>query len=121
MSTGVTTGNNFSPEQIIVLDLLADGVSCQDAATAVNIIPGTISRWKRNKQFTDAIVERARDKLKESLPDLYKIAVDTAKKGSATHLKIILDHLDNLEALSSKNSDYNITFTWDNNVNNPEV
>jgi transposase len=109
---GTTVGDNFSPDQIEAIELMADGMLCEDVAQRLNVQPCTISRWRRNNQFMEAIVSRAREKLRDKLPTMYRVAANRAEEGSHAHLKIILDHLDNLETLASRNQDYNITFTW---------
>jgi DNA-binding CsgD family transcriptional regulator len=109
---GVIVGKLFTQKQLQAIELLATGEhSNQDVAAAVKVTPSTISHWKQNYQFIDAIIRRAREMLKEALPDLYMAGVKQAKTGSAPHLKIILDHLERLENLRSDTG--TIVFKWE--------
>lgn len=108
---GTLNGNNWSTEQIHAIELFADGKNCKEVAEEVGVIPGTISRWRRNPQFIEAIIDAAKIRLRGELPELYSVAVSKAKAGSHPHLRIILDHLDNLE--KSRRSTGELTFTWD--------
>lgn len=113
-SRGVTVGKKFNARQLRAIELFAIGsYSCQDIASDIGVTNKTISVWRRNSQFMDAIITRAREILKESLPELYNVALDESVKGSPQFLKIILDHLDKLEATKAMKSDSTITFKWD--------
>lgn len=123
MSTqrGVTAGNDWSEPQAKAIEMLADGALCKDVAEAVNVNVSTISKWKRNPQFIDAVVSAAKDNLRAELPSMYKAAANKAKAGNHNHLRIILDHLDRLEEMSKQSSEKSITFKWEVHGDNDSV
>lgn len=117
---GVENGKKWSPAQLAAIELFAAGAhKCQEVAKEVGVNPTTISNWRKNYQFIDAILVRAREMLRERLPDLYNSGVNEACKGSSAHLKIILDHIEKLENIRSEVADHMITFKWEDNGNNP--
>lgn len=110
---GTCVGNDFDEKQILAIDLLAEGYNMTQVAEQIGVSLSTISRWKNNPSFMNAIVEKAREILKMELPSIYKAAIAGAKKGSAQHIKILIDHLDNLEKQAVDLTGKQITFTWD--------
>lgn len=115
---GTHVGNNFDEKQIIAIDLLAQGYNCTKTAELIGMSLSAVTRWRQNPQFLQAVVDKARDYLRAELPGLYKTASSKAVLGSDRHLKIILDHLDNIDKRASEDSSKNITFTW--NFNEPK-
>ena len=113
------TGNNFDEKQLLAIEEFAAGADCTSVATLLSVANSTISRWRANPFFLQAIVEKARDNLRLELPNIYKIAASNAKTGSVQHIKIILDHLDNLERLHVERADKQIVFTWGTDDSNP--
>lgn len=114
-------GNKFSEKQLLAIELLATGdYSHQDAATKVGVCPETISNWKKNYQFIDAIIQSSRELLKSELPTLYNRGMAFAKEGSVGHFNTILDHITKLEA-SKANTGQTISFSWEveDEDNNP--
>lgn len=112
--TGCEVGNNFSLQQLQSIELFATGeYNCGQVAEQVGVTPQTISTWRRNYQYMDAIYQKAKEHLKSQLPEIYKAATKKAKDGSHQHIKIILDHLENLEKMTTKNTQGSFTFTWD--------
>jgi hypothetical protein len=103
----------FSPKQILAIELLAEGANCTTVAEHLHVNKSTVSRWRDDPLFLEAVLNKARENLKSELPSLYVSAASNAKKGSAQHMKIILDHLDNLERTSNLRSKKQLTFTWD--------
>jgi hypothetical protein len=110
MSTHI--GDQFDEKQLIAIEAFATGSSCTDVATLVGVDVCTISRWRANPCFVRAIVDKAKDDLRLELPEIYKITAKNAKSGSSQHIKIILDHLDNLERLHVDKQQKTISFTW---------
>ena len=113
-SRGVTVGDRFNKRQLEAIELFATGeYTCGKVAKEVGVNPCTISAWRKNSQFMDAIIERSRELLKEALPAIYNKASDEAIKGSAQFVKILLDHLEKLEHEKTQRADATIVFKWD--------
>ncbi len=111
---GALVGNDFSPRQLEAIELFATGkYNCTQVAEEIGVSAQTISKWRRNGQFMDAIYTSAKLALRDIVPQIYKVAADEALKGKFQHIKIILDHLDNLDANSNKDDMNSITFTWE--------
>jgi len=108
---GVMNGKEWSSKQVKAIKLYAQGKTGVEVSEAIGVIPGTLSRWRRNPQFIEAIIDEAKMALKADIPTLYRSAVKNAEKGSAAHLRIIIEHLDNLE--KAKKNTGSITFTWE--------
>jgi len=112
---GVTVGDNFSPKQRKAIKLFGTGeLRCKEIANEVGVNATTISMWRRNYQFLDACILDAKEQLKNSLPELYKTGLSEAKKGSAAHLKILLEHIDKLEDRKTEVKG-SLTFKWKSN------
>jgi hypothetical protein len=110
---GVTVGDQFTPQQLEAIELFATGeYKCQEVAAKVGVNPTTISQWRKNYQFIDAVIRRSRELLKSCIPELYSSGVLEATKGSAPHLKIILEHIEKLENIRAETTGV-ITFKWD--------
>jgi hypothetical protein len=62
--------------------LLADELGCHDK---------TITRWKKNQAFKDAVLERARELLGSRLPEIYGALGREAEKGNIQHIKLSLE------------------------------
>jgi len=113
METGCLVGNKFSAKQIKAIELFAAGThNCTQVAEEVKVTRVTISKWRRNPQFSEAICTRAKELLKGYLPEIYKVTKDHALRGNHNHIKLILDHLGNIEK-TSKRQGSSISFTWD--------
>lgn len=111
---GCEVGNNFSPQQLESIELFATGeYNCSQVAEKIGVTIQTISTWRRNYQYMNAICEKAKTILKSHLPEIYKTAAKKAKEGSHQHIKIILDHIENIEKLTKKSNQASFTFTWD--------
>lgn len=107
-------GDVFTAIQLQAIELLAIGdLSHQEIATQIGVTPQTISNWKRNYQFTDAIINRSREILKEGLPILYKHAMKYAQDGSVGYFRTLLEHMEKLESQQATRAGAQITFTWD--------
>jgi len=113
MDKGCHSGNNFSHKQLRAIQLFAAGRNCKEVAEAINVTPATISRWRHNSEFHSAILKEARTQLKNRLPKIYDVAAGKAEAGSAAHLRILLDHIENLEK-NVVDTAQTIVFTWDN-------
>lgn len=112
---GNSVGNNFDDKQLLAIDCLAEGMNCTETAEKVGVSLSTVSRWRTNPSFLQAVVDKAREVLKGYLPEIYQAAARNAITGSAQHIKIILDHIDNLEKKVIDSSAKQIVFTWDLN------
>jgi hypothetical protein len=119
---GCEVGNNFSPQQLEAIELFAIGeLNCGEVAQQLGITPQTISTWRKNEQFMDAIYFRTRKLLRDALPEIYKAARNKAKAGNAPHIRILLEHLDNIEKTISQKNQSSITFTWDTNADSNSI
>ena len=122
MSKSVNVGDDFSPEQLECIEMLScGGMTHEEIAKQLDIAECTITRWKRNSCFMNAVISRTRELLKGALPDIYQVAVKQAKAGNHQHIKILLDHLDNLEKYKTDKASASITFTWDISDNTDTV
>ena len=99
-------------KQLQAIDLYAIGMKGTDIAEQVGVIPGTLSRWRQDPEFMEAINNKAKACLKDSLPAIYQTLISKAKSGSYPHARLILDHLDNLQKNIAETSDQTLTFTW---------
>lgn len=110
----VSKGENmsgFSGKQAKCIEYLAVGEMAQvDIAKEIKVNPSTISKWKKDQAFMEAVLERSRVLLKESLPQVYRSLGTHAKAGNDRHIKIYLDHLEKLEDIRAGKA--SITFTW---------
>ena len=111
---GALVGKDFSPRQLKAIELFATGeYNCTQVAELVKVSNVTISKWRRNTQFMDAIYTAAKLALRNIVPQIYKAAITEALSGKFQHIKILLDHLDNLDKESNKNVN-GITISWNN-------
>lgn len=103
--------SSFTVKQQKCIELLALGEMTQAAiAEQIKICPPTISKWKQSQSFMEAVIDRSRELLRESLPAVYNRLAKNSKLGSERHVKIFLDHLEKLEAI--KSSKGSISITW---------
>ena len=112
MEDGALVGNKFSVRQVKAIGLFAAGThNCTQVAEEVEVSQATISKWRRNDQFMDAIFDEAKRQLRADLPNIYKVTKDFALKGNYQHIKIILEHLDSLD--THRRDSGTVTFSWD--------
>lgn len=104
----------FTVRQLKAIEVLARGGNKQlkDIAVEVGISERQLLNWRSDPNFMSAVVSRSRDIIKEELPDVYCVLTHQAKGGNPAHIKILLDHLENLEEMKAKASEGQITFTW---------
>ena len=114
--------SKFTNKQINAIELMASGAyTHKKVAEAIGVSPETISHWKQNYLFTDAIIKRSREMLKESLPELYKIGLLKARDGSFGHFSTLLEHIIELEKLSESSKHARLTFTWETDADTAEI
>jgi transposase-like protein len=118
---GDAVGCDWSLKQLEAIELFANGRSGVTVSETIGISQQQISTWRRNYQFMDAISKRARELLKEALPGLYDVAIKKALEGEHSHLKILLDHLDNIEKTVVRKSQASLTFVWDFDEGNDTI
>ena len=102
----------FTAIQLQAIDLYAIGVKGCDIAKEIDVIPGTLSRWRQDPKFISAISAKAKELLKDALPSIYKTLISKAISGSYPHARLILDHLDNIDKTTLESGDRTISFTW---------
>lgn len=111
---GDCIGNDWSPQQIEAIELFSTGeLNCTEIATKLGVNPCTVSAWRKNSQFIDAIIDKARENLKGTLPQLYKVGLAAALKGDLGFFKTVIEHIEKLEEHKALKSTRQITFTWD--------
>lgn len=94
------------------IELLAEGnLSQNKIAELIGIYPQTLSKWKTQQNFMEAVVLIAQENLKAQLPAVYKELAQEAKRGNHKHIKILLDHLASLE--KSRDQIATITFSFE--------
>lgn len=104
----------FSVKQLKAIEILARGGNKQlkDIAVEIGISERQLLNWRTDPNFMSAVVSRSRDIIREELPDVYCVLTHQAKGGNPAHIKILLDHLENLEEMKAKANEGQITFTW---------
>jgi predicted DNA-binding protein (UPF0251 family) len=109
----IKTPMEFNVQQYKAIELLAVGdLSYQDVAKAVGVARSTLVLWKKQRPFMDAVIARARELIREALPELYQSAINEAKKGKHAYFKTLLEHIDRLEQMSNQTEERHIVFQW---------
>ena len=104
---------NITKTQLDAIELLAvGGMNYGEICKELMIAESTLREWRNSRQFADAVVSRARELIKEDLPDMYKAARKYAKEGNHSFFKILIEHVDRLEELSHGAREKSISFTW---------
>ena len=104
----------FNPKQIKAIELLAMGTKTyKEVAKDVNVVESTLRGWREDVLFMNAVVDRSREMLKGSLPELYQAAIEEAKDGNAAFFRTLIEHIDKIEERAKSDVDKEITFSWD--------
>ena len=104
---------SWNTKQLEAIELLAKGgENNSKVAEAVGVCANTITNWKNNPNFMDAVIDRSRELLKGRLTNIYDALAKKAEEGSYQHIKILLEHLDNLDKHRALCSASTITFMW---------
>ena len=94
---------NFTANQMKFIDWLARGKYHRTPPTQglfaeeIGVRPETLTRWKRGqngfteKEFNDAVIDRAKELLAEAIPDTLSALKDEAIKGQIQHIKTLLE------------------------------
>lgn len=102
----------FSYKQLKAIKLLALGtITHTEIAREVGVNINSITRWKKDPKFMHAVIMESRKLLGEELPAVYKSLAAESKTGSAQHIKILLDHLADLDKANQHTA--TITFVWE--------
>lgn len=108
-------------EQIKAIELIAiGGMTNTEIANTVGVSETTIYNWKRDNEFRDACLARAKELYKITLPDVQRKLIEKAKAGDVACLRIYFDHMSVLEKLS-KEREYNISFSWQTDEDNDTI
>jgi predicted DNA-binding protein YlxM (UPF0122 family) len=103
----------FSGKQLQAIELLAAGdLKVTKIAEELNIGRRTLHQWRMRTDFMDAVIARARELVREALPELYSAAIREAKKGKHSYFKTLIEHVDRLEQMQRDISDHHIVFQW---------
>ena len=78
--------------QAIELLALSPDVKLKDIAEKLEIAPETLSRWKRDPQFVDAIYDRYMVEFGSELPHVLKAMIREAKSGNVQAGRLVLEH-----------------------------
>lgn len=103
----------FSAKQIQAIELLASAEhNVGEIARCVKTSRTTLQKWRNQRSFIDAVIHRARELVREKLPELYSSAVEQAIRGKHAYFKTLLEHVDRLEEMDKNTSEKSITFKW---------
>lgn len=102
----------FPKKRLKAIELLAAGGKHNEVAAECGIACKTLYLWKRDPDFVDAVVNRARELMKSELSSVYNKLTQKATEGSHQHIKILLDHLDRLEEMRTQAASNTVTFVW---------
>ena len=106
--------NQWTPEQLVAIELLAEGGHpYEEVAEHCKTSSHTIYNWRKDPQFMDEVIRKARENLKRNLPDIYRTLTSNAKEGNVKHIELVLKHLERLEEMKTKYAANSITFTWE--------
>jgi hypothetical protein len=104
-------------KQAMAVEMFAAGGHSLAAIAAVcDVHEKTVARWRKNPAFNDAVITRARELLKENLPDIYTVLGNLAKEGSHQHIRLLLEHLERIEEMRNNAMFGQVTFTWKQGV-----
>lgn len=115
--------NRIDPaKQALAIDLLAHGgYTVEKVAFEIDVAASTVHRWRQMPEFNEAVIARARQLLRDRLPEVYTALVDEAAQGHHQHIKILLDHVEKLEEKAHATEERSITFTWRRTGGDPDV
>ena len=88
---------NFTANQIKAIEWLATSKYDRSPPTqalladSLGVRPETITRWKREQEFNEAVTARARELLGDDLPEIYGALRREANAGSFQHIKLALE------------------------------
>lgn len=103
--------SGFSAKQLKCIEYMALGkMKQEDIAQEIGVNKSTISKWKKDQNFMEAILVRSRQILKNAMPEVYRSLTNGAKSGNDRHIKIFLDHIEKLEQIRAGQA--SVTFTW---------
>lgn len=103
----------ISVKKELCIELLAQGLLTHEKiGEEVGVSTRTIYEWKRDKDFIDKVVDRSRDLAKARLPKVYDSLLLNAEKGSAYHIKILLDHIAAIEQTDNNVKSNEVTVSW---------
>ena len=108
-----SAGKNWTANQLKAIELLAGGgLTLSEIQKELHISQDTLWRWRKNPLFTEAVLKRSREMLRESLPKVYKTLAEKASSGDPRHMKTLLDHLEYLEKTGEQYRGGSITVVW---------
>jgi len=103
----------LNAKQIEAIEVLAiGGKTYIDMASDLGIDVVTLRTWRKDPEFSEAVIKRARELLKDALPDIYSSLVREARKGNFNHIRLVLEHLERLEMDPLARVQDSYTFTW---------
>jgi len=104
---------SFPPRKQKAIEMLALGThTYTEIAAECNITQKTLRRWRADKDFAEATLERSRQIMKDKLPSIYNVLTENAQTGSYQHIKLVLEHLQRLEELKHVAEEGSVSFTW---------
>jgi hypothetical protein len=106
----------LSPRKLCAVELLAAGrTTYTQVAEQSKITQVTLRRWRKDPIFAQAVLDRSRELMKDSLPSIYNVLTDNALTGSHQHIRLLLEHLQKVDELAKTAEQGTISFTWRSN------
>jgi hypothetical protein len=100
-------------KQAQAIELLAlGGYTCEKVAQIVGVHINTISNWRKDPMFMDAVIEQAKRNLYARLPTVLDRLADEAEQGHHQHIQLFLRYLERMEDRASAVDERTITFSW---------
>ncbi len=86
----------WKPEQLAAIELLANPqkITMQEVADIVGVDRTTISRWRQQDDFIQAVNDMAYQGLKARLPDVYEALILKAQEGNTKAIELTLKFAD---------------------------
>lgn len=108
------TEEAWSDKQMKAIELMASGrgLTLSEIQKRVDISQDTLWRWRKKPAFMDAVIRRAREMLREVMPQIYRSLGKEAAAGDIRHIKLVLEHLERLEGMSEQYKGGSITVVW---------
>lgn len=95
------------------IELIARGdMNLNDICEKLDVSRDCLWRWRKEPDFQEAVIHRARELVRDALPGVYKALREKATEGNWRHIKMLLEHIERLEEL--KTTKGKIEFTWKN-------
>jgi len=103
----------FPKKKLTYIELLACGKKkMTEVCEIVGISKDTYYKWRKDPEIMEAMIKRARELLREELPEIYNVLLTKAKEGGHHHIRILLEHVEKLEQWANEASAGSIVIKW---------